>query len=195
MPYTMNNRINTFFTLMACFLVLLSCACDPCDGEPGAIEIDGTDRSAPELYWQIVTLTTTPDGPISSLFIVTEPDFTYVVTKNDVVTVTLFAEDNQSGVKWMDIQGGFGYTCGNANGAIIFDGIIPGNQVFYDLDGGDCALAEGEYPEFTIDGTNLCTGTFPVLTSGGYELNGAASNSNGLVSANRLTINVLNVTI
>jgi hypothetical protein len=181
---------------MACFLVLFSCACDPCDGESGAIEIDFSDRSAPELYWQIVTRTTTPSGPISALSIVTDPNYSMVMTKDDVVEVTLMGEDNESGIQWLNIQGAFGYTCGSPNGAITFDGVIPGNRIFYGFAEGECALAQGEYPVFIIDGTNLCSGGYPDLTNGGYLLTGSGSNSNVIIRQDfRLTINILNVTI
>jgi hypothetical protein len=188
----MINRTNTLFALLACFLVLFSCACDPCDGEPGAIEIDFSDRTAPDMYWQIVTRTTTPTGPISSLSIVTDPNYSMAMTKNDVVEITLLAEDNESGIKWLNIQGAFGYTCTDANEAIVFDGIIPGNRVFYDFAEGECALAEGEYPVFIIDGTNLCSGNHPDLTNGGYLLTGSSANSNNIIRQDqRLTINIL----
>lgn len=182
--------------MMACFLVLLSCACDPCGGEEGAIEIDVSDVTAPELYWQIVTRTTTPSGPISSLSIVTDPSYSLAMTQNDVVEITLMGEDNESGMSWLNIQGAFGYTCSSANEAIAFDGIIPGNRVFFDFAEGECALAQAEYPVFIIDGTNLCTGDYPSLTNGGYLLTGSGGNSNVIIRQDfRLTINVLNITI
>lgn len=186
----MNKPTNSILFLLAAFLVLFSCACDPCDGEPGAIEINPSDRSAPELYWEVVYFTETPDGPISAISIFTEPVLTLSMTANDIVTVTLKAEDNQSGIEWMDIQGGFGYFCNQPGAAIALDGIIPGNRVYYDLDEGDCALAEGTYPAFEIDGPMLCTGAYPTLSSGGYQFNGSAANANGLTSQNQLTINV-----
>lgn len=189
----MNKPINSVLSLLAAFLVLFSCACDPCDGEPGAIEIDPSDRSVPELYWEVVYFTETPDGPISAISIFTEPVLTLPMTTSDIVTVTLKAEDNQSGIEWMDIQGGFGYSCSQPGGTIVFDGIIPGNRVYYDFAEGNCALAEGEYPAFEIDGPMLCTGTYPTLSNGGYQLNGSATNGNGLFQQNQLTINVLYV--
>jgi|GEM_PF-1942920 hypothetical protein len=188
------NPSTSILTTFAFFLVLLSCACDPCGGEQGAIAIDFSDRTAPDLYWQIVTRTNTSSGPISSLSLVTDPDYSMTMTKNDVVEVTLFAEDNESGIKWLDIQGGFGYTCSSAGEAIAFDGIVPGNRVFYDFAEGECALAEGEYPVFIIDGTNLCPGGFPNLLNGGYQLLGSSANSNDFIRQDHtLTINIVNV--
>ncbi|MFT6001203.1 MAG: hypothetical protein ACI81P_003672 [Neolewinella sp.] len=188
----MTNRTNTLFGLMACFLVLLTCACDPCDGEPGAIEIDFSDRTAPDLYWQIVIRTTTPSGPVSSLNLVTDPNYSFAMTQNDVVEITLMAEDNEGGVKWLNVQGGFGYTCTNTDEALAFDGIVPGNRVFFDFAEGECALAEAEYPVFIIDGTNLCTGNHASLTNGGYLLTGSGANSNDIIRQDqRLTITIL----
>ena len=188
----MKKQTNSFLAVMACFLVFLSCACDPCDGEPGAIAIDVADRTAPELYWQVVTRTSTPSGPISSLTLLTDPSASVAMTHNDVVEITLFAEDNESGVKWVDLQGGFGYICGNANGAVALDGIIEGDRVFYDFAGGECAIAEAEYPVFIIDGSNLCFPAFPNLSSGGYELLGSSANSNDFIRQNfRLLVNIV----
>jgi hypothetical protein len=192
----MTNPSTSILTTFAFLLVVLSCACDPCDGNPGTIAIDVSDRTAPDLYWQIVTSTTTPSGPISSLILVTDPNYSLTMTPNDVVEVTLMGEDNESGIKWLNLQGGFGYTCSGTGQAIAFDGIIPGNRVFYDFAEGECAVAEGEYPVFIIDGTNLCTGNLPNLLSGGYQLIGSAANSNDFIRQNHtLTINVVNVAI
>lgn len=192
----MNKPTSTILSFLAAFLVLFSCACDPCDGEPGAIEIDVSDRTAPDLYWQIVTRTNTPSGPISSLSIITDPNYSMVMTQNDVVEITLMGEDNESGMSWLNIQGAFGYTCSSTGGAIAFDGVIPGNRIFYDFAEGECALAEAEYPVFIIDGSNLCTGDFPTLANGGYEIRGSGANSNIIIRQDyRLTINILNVTI
>lgn len=189
----MTKRTNGLFTLLACLLVLLSCACDPCDGV-GTIEIDVTDNTAPDLYWQIVTRTTTTSGPISSLIIVTDPSYSLTMTKNDVVEITLLGEDNESGMEWLNLQGAFGYTCSTTGGAIAFDGIVPGDRIFFNFAEGECALAEAEYPVFIIDGTNLCPGNFPDLTSGGYLLTGSGANSNIIIRQDfRLTINIVDV--
>jgi len=89
----MNKQANSLLTILACFLVFLSCACDNCGGEQGAIEIDVSDRTAPDLYWQIVTRTTTPSGPISAINIVNDPDYSLTMDQNDVVEITLLGED------------------------------------------------------------------------------------------------------
>ncbi|TXF85995.1 hypothetical protein FUA23_19865 [Neolewinella aurantiaca] len=187
----MTNRSTFILATFGFLLVLLSCACDPCD-DPGTIEIDYSDRSAPDLYWQIVTRTTTPSGPISAITLVSDPNSSIGITSNDVVEVTLFGEDNQSGMKWLNLQGGFGYLCSAADGAIALDGIIPGNRIFFDLAEGECAVAEAEYPVFVVDGSSLCPGNFPGLSNGGYELLGSGANSNDYIRQNfRLLINIL----
>lgn len=187
----MIKQSTSFLTVLACFLVLLSCACDPCDDDPGTIEIDRADRSAPEMYWQIVRQSMTPSGPISSLSLIHSLDETINVGGGEYVEITLMAADPQSGISTMDIIGGFGYTCSNPNQAIIFDGVIPVNPVSYDLNEGVCAFEEAAYPVFIIDGPNLCPGNFPDVVSGGYEINGFASNANGLEAQNRLVVNVI----
>lgn len=191
----MTNHSTSLLAVLACFLVLLSCACDPCDGE-GAIEIDFNDNTAPDLYWQIVTSTTTPSGPISALTLVTDPDYIHTMTSNDIVEITLFGEDNQSGIEWLNIQGGFGYTCSRSDAAIALSGIVPGNRVFFNFDGSECALAEADYPVFVIDGSNLCVDDYPNLNSGGYELRGSAANSNNIIRQDhRLVVNIVNAAI
>ncbi|MFK8163236.1 MAG: hypothetical protein AB8H12_12295 [Lewinella sp.] len=191
----MTNRTNALFTLLACFLVLFSCACDPCDGE-GAIEIDVADSTAPDLYWQIVTRTNTPSGPISSISIVSDPDYVLTMTSSDVVEITLLGEDNESGMSWLNLQGGFGYTCSTFDAAVSLSGIVPGNRVSFNFDDGECALAEAEYPVYIIDGTNLCPSDYPILNSGGYALLGSGANSNVIIRQNfRITVNIANVAI
>ncbi|WP_020571813.1 hypothetical protein [Neolewinella persica] len=192
----MTNRTNTFLGLLAAFLVFFSCACDPCGGEQGAIEIDFSDRTAPDLYWQIVTRTTTPSGPISAISIVNDSDYSLSMTQNDVVEITLLGEDNESGIEWLNLQGGFGYTCSRPDAAIALSGIVPGNRVFFNFAEGECALAEAEYPVYIIDGSNLCVNDYPNLTSGGYVLTGSGANSNIIIRQDyRITINILNAAI
>ena len=191
----MKSNANTFLTLCACFLVLLSCACDPCDGE-GVIEVDASDTTAPDLYWQIVTSTTTPSGPISALTLIDDNNLVITMTRDDVVEITLFGEDNQSGIEWLNLQGGFGYTCSRPDAAIALSGLVPGERVFYSFDDGECAFAEGNYPVFIIDGSSLCVEDYPTLTSGGYVLTGSGANSVGLIRQDyRVTVNIVNPAI
>lgn len=187
----MKKQANSFLAVMACFLVFLSCACDPCDGE-GAIEIDFMDNTAPDLYWQIVTRTMTPSGPISSLQVIDDGNLSITMTPNDVVEITLFGEDNESGIEWLNLQGGFGYTCTQLDAAIALSGLVPGDRNFFDFSDSECALAEAEYPVFIIDGTNLCVPDFPTLTSGGYQLRGSAANSNSIIRQDYIiTVNIV----
>lgn len=192
----MTNQSNLLLSFLACFLVLLSCACDPCGGEEGVIEVDPSDMTAPDLYWQIVTRTTTPSGPISSISIVDDSNYSLSMTRNDVVEITLLGEDNESGIQWLNLQGGFGYTCARPGAAIALDGIVPGNRVFFNFDDGECALAEAAYPVFIIDGTNLCVPDYPTLTNGGYVLTGSGANSNVIIRQDyRITVNIVNPVI
>jgi len=189
----MSTSTNPVLATFAVFLVLLSCACDPCDDQSGTIEIDPADRTAPDLYWQVTTLTNTPDGPISALRLITDPNTNITMTPNDFVEVTLFAEDNESGVKRMNVQGGFGYTCARPDGAIALSGIIPGdNPAFFNLAEGVCGFAEAAYPSFIIDGANLCVPDHPNLVSGGYQFLGSALNNNDLIRQNfQLTVTIV----
>lgn len=191
----MTRHSTSILTTLALFLVLLSCACDPCGGEEGVIEVDVSDNTAPDLYWQIVTSTTTPSGPISAISIVNDPDYSITMNENDIVEITLLGEDNESGVQWLNLQGGFGYTCSRPGAAVSLSGIVPGNRVFFNFDDGECALADAEYPVFIIDGTSLCFEGHPNLNSGGYELLGSGSNSNNIIRQNyRIVVNLVSTT-
>ena len=191
----MKSYSHSLLSLLGAFLVLLSCACDPCEDIPGTVRVDSNDVTGPVITWQVVTFANTPSGPISSLQLITDLDATISINTNERAEIRLMAEDAESGVTWLDIQGGFGYTCNNPMQAIVFDGIIPGDRLFFPLAESVCATVEASYPDFIIDATSLCSGNFPNLSNGGYQFNGSASNANDILSLSTLTVNIFPATL
>ncbi|MTB49949.1 hypothetical protein [Lewinella sp. W8] len=175
------NTNTKVFSLLGAFLVFLSMACDPCD-DPGVVEIDFSDTSFPEVYWQVTTTSVTPGGIASSISLITTPGQTISMATNETVELELIGTDNQSGIKWMDIEGGFGYTCQQGNQAFAFSGIVPGNKIFYGQAETECGTAEANYPVFLIDGSSFCNSPGQSLTEGGYSLLGSANNNVDLTS-------------
>jgi len=192
---TMKTNANILLSFLGAFLVLLSCACDPCEDNPGTVRVDTNDGSAPVLVWQVTTFANTPSGPISSLELIFGTDETISMNTNERMEVRLVGEDTESGITWLDIQGGFGYTCANPGQAVVFDGIIPGDRLFFPLAESVCATVEAAYPDFIIDATSLCSGNFPNLSNGGYQFNGSGSNGNDILSLSTLTVNIFPATI
>lgn len=191
----MKSYSNSILSLLGAFLVLLSCACDPCEDIPGTVRVDTNDVTAPVIIWQVVTFANTPSGPISSLQLITDLNETITINTNERAEIRLMAEDDESGVTWLDVQGGFGYQCANASQAVIFDGVIPGDRLFFPLAESVCATVEASYPDFIIDATSLCSGTYPNLSNGGYQFNGSASNGNDILSLSTLTVIINPATI
>ncbi len=185
----MCNNLKKLLYLLGAFLVLLSTACDPCD-DPGTIEIDPSDRSFPELAWEITTRSMTPSGPASSIRFETGDEVSITMTTAEEVDIRLLATDNESGIEWVDLEGGFGITCNNPTGAIAYSGTIPGGPISYALSEMECGTAEGDYTVFTIDGTTLCTTEFPALSQGNYIFMGSASNTVGLISGSELSVSI-----
>ena len=113
------------------------------------------------------------------------------MSTNEEVDIRLTATDNESGIEWMDLEGGFGITCNHPDCAIAYSGLIPGDTVFYSLSEMECGVDQGDYPTFTIDGTTLCTSEFPALTQGNYIFLGSASNTVELIKGSELSVNVV----
>lgn len=178
------------FSLIGCLLILLSTACDPCD-DPGTTEIDRQDNTPPILTWEVTVLSQTPSGPASSIALLSDAQNDVTIAADEELTLRLLAEDPQSGIQWIDLQGGFGYICNSGNGAIALDGIVPGDPVQFNHAEDCCAQVEGAYPAFTIVAADLCPETFPTLTSGGYAFDGTAENGNGLTGESTLLINLV----
>jgi len=186
---------NSILSLLGAFLVLLSFACDPCEDNPGTVRVDVNDATGPVLVWQVVTFANTSSGPISSLQLITDLNATISINTNERAEIRLMAQDDESGITSMDIQGGFGYQCANANQAVIFDGVIPGERIFFPIAESVCATVEASYPDFIIDATSLCSGAYPNLANGGYQFIGDASNANDIFNQSTLTVNIFPATI
>jgi hypothetical protein len=185
------QRISSFMLLaLAAFVVFLSASCDPVDCPDGLIPIDDTDATAPEVYWRVTAFTMTPDGPISSITMLNEFENTYEMGTNELVTVFLIAEDNESGVLSINVTGGFGFTCQQDGGGVfIADGIVPGNQINF-TNSMTCGTPEGAYQVIEIDGADLCSGPDLSFVNGVYGFDGISENNANDLRLTRLVINV-----
>lgn len=176
--------------VLAAFVVLLSAACDPDNCPDGLIPIDPDDNTAPDVYWQINSVTMTPSGPASSLTLLNEFENTYEMSVNELVTVFLVAEDNESGVRTIDITGNFGFTCEQAGGNIfIADGVFPGNPINF-TSSNTCGTPEGAYQATIIDASDFCSGNGESFLGAVYGFDGIAENNASDLRLTRLVVNV-----
>lgn len=185
------QRIPSFVLLvLATFVVFLSAACDPEDCPDGSIVIDPDASSGAYVHWQITSSIDTPLGPAPSVVILDDFESTYTVRENESVTVVLIATDNECGIHSVDVTGGFGYSCQEGNGSIIFgSGTFPSNPINY-IGSMTCGLPEAAYQVTEFTGSDFCSGPNRTFRGATYSLDGIAQNNLGVLSIIRLTINV-----
>lgn len=185
------QRISSFsLFVLAAFIVLLSASCDPDDCPDGFIGIDPADASGADVHWRITSFVSTPSGPTSSIVILDEFENTYTVGENELVTVFLVATDNESGIRTIDVTGGFGFSCEEDNGSIILgSGVFPSNPFSF---GGSmtCGAPEAAYQVTEFTGSDFCAGPDRTFRGATYGLDGIAENNVDILSLTRLTINV-----
>jgi hypothetical protein len=175
--------------LVATLLALALAACDPgpaCD-DPALVAIPGADDTPPLLTWMVTQASETPDGPISSIGPYTGDNITLNVKPTDQVKVYLVARDEESGVKQVNMSGGFGQTCQTPGGAIAASGILPNlsqDLGFLTV----CGIIEWRLPDIDIDVGMSCVPDNGVLTQLGFGLNGSAENHKGGTATSTLQI-------
>ena len=172
----------------AVIIALLFSACHCTD--PGMVAPNEADESFPVGSWVVTSASSDENGNlISSLTTYSEEINNISVNINNKITVSLMARDEQSGIKHLEMQGGFGYTCSDLSGTAsnVFDGIIP-------LTSKDLALESGcAKTEAYLDAVELISETCElpfVLTEGGYSFTGIVHNHAGLEILTRLNINL-----
>lgn len=176
--------------LLAMLVVFLSASCDPDDCPDGFISINPSDTSGAEMEWRITSFVNTPTGPASSIVILDDVENTYTVGENELVTVFLIATDNQSGIRSINVTGGFGFSCQEDDESIVLgSGTFPGNPFTY---GGSmtCGAAEGAYQVTEFTGSEFCSGIDLTFRSASFAFEGIAENNVDIFSLTRLTINV-----
>jgi hypothetical protein len=170
-------------------LILSFNACKPCCTDPEIVKIPANDATPPVLRWEVSVLTQTDDGPISSMTMYTDPVTNISVKKTDEVNVYLVARDEESGVKKMNMEGNFAFTCMPAGGGqgLSLHGFTPKRSVdFNKLT--TCGLKEWK---LSIEALQLsyCPNNL-VINGGGINITGTGENFKGGTSSLSLNINV-----
>lgn len=182
-------KISVLF-LGAIALSLSFFACDPpvC-GDPALVSIPLSDASAPTATWIVTVLTQTPSGPISALTPYSDASNNVTVKTSDQVTITFQGKDEESGVKYLETKGGFGYTCTATGNAIAVDGFIPSSiqdlSVFT-----VCAPIQWSLPKADVNVNLSCTPP-RVYSSGGIGFTGIVRNHKDMETTSTLHFNVV----
>ncbi len=171
----------TLFSLCS-IMALLVVSCNPCSDDQ--IRVNMSDDTFPDLYFEVET--GDPDSDISTaLSSYSDDESTISIPTTQKTWIRLRASDDQSGIKYLVKQGGFGVICNLDTMALAIDGIIPADTVFYALTG-NCATGSGVTTDFVIDPNALCEGE---ISSGGFAINGVAENQAGLTKLIKLFVN------
>lgn len=184
----MKRSLLLFAACLTLFLPAFQ-ACRPCCTDPEIVKVPNADATPPTLRWEVSVLTQTPNGPISSMTMYSDPVTNINVKKTDEVNVHLVARDEESGVKKMNMEGGFGFTCMPAGGGqgLSLHGVTPKRSVdFNKLT--TCGLKEWK---LSIEALQLsyCPNNL-VINSGGINIAGSGENFKGGISNLALNINV-----
>ena len=178
------------FPLVAVILLPIffsSCDCE----EPGTVAVTEDDDSFPIITWEVATAATDSEGRmISALTFYAEDENTIPVGINERVTVTLKAMDEQSGIKYIELKGGFGFTCINTttSTANIYDGIIPTDSKDLSPVSG-CAKVEATLDPIVLS-FDICESPY-TFSSGSYALTAIVHNHAGLERLTNLRVNVM----
>lgn len=180
---------NNLFLLGLALCALSFQACKPCCTDPEIVKIPDADATPPVLRWEVSVLSQTPAGPISSMTMYSDAVTNISVKKTDEVNVYLVARDEESGVKKMNMEGGFGFTCmpaGGGNG-LSLHGITPKRSVDFNKLM-TCGLKEWK---LSIEALQLsyCPNNL-VISGGGINITGTGENFKGGTSNLTLNINV-----
>jgi hypothetical protein len=183
------KQSNFLFLLCFALCALSFQACKPCCQDPEIVKIPAADVTPPALRWEVSVLTQTPTGPISSMTMYSDPVTNITVKKTDEVNVHLVARDEESGVKKMNMEGNFAFTCMPAGGGqgLSLHGITPKRAVdFNKLT--TCGLKEWK---LSIEALQLsyCPNNL-LISGGGIGITGTGENFKGGTSSLTLNINV-----
>ncbi len=178
-------RFSQFSLLLFVSSLLTVFSCDPAAlCEEGFVSPSSSDTSPPQMEWWVTDFVMTPSGPISSLTIYADGDEVHIGPESEVV-VQLVVRDEESGIAFVGLQGGFSWTCMQSSGSLfIVDGIIPEQIQRFDIS--PCAPMEGEIAVELIQAD--CGAD--VLVSAVYGLSGSATNGLGLMAMAELTVMV-----
>jgi hypothetical protein len=166
--------------------VLFFPSCDPC--QDGHVRAKLDQESYPVLGWTVETGSRFTPGIGTAIAYYTDSLTELNISGIDTIRVRFDASDNVSGIKMVDVEGGFGFTCSSDTSAIVFDGIYPSAPEEFALSS-NCAPASHTFStEFLITPGDFCSGANPNLLNGGWQLRGSAENHAGYTSQIVLTI-------
>lgn len=166
--------------------VLLFPSCDPC--QDGHVRAKLDQESYPELGWTVETGSRFTPGIGTAIAYYSDSLTMLNISGTDTIRIRFDARDNTSGIKMVDVEGGFGFTCGSDTSAIVFDGIYPSSPEEFALSS-NCAPASHTFStEFLITPGDFCSGAHPNLQNGGWQLRGSAENHAGFLSGSILQL-------
>jgi hypothetical protein len=133
--YTMKQHVKiSALLLISGFLFMISCGgptCDPCQ-DAALIAVPEEDATPPGGQWSFSQEVTHEDGTMSSsISLVEDPSVPVSLSlKNNTRTAIYFeGSDAESGIKCLQFQGGFGFTCVQPVGtALTGHGMLPSSS-------------------------------------------------------------------
>jgi len=179
-----------FFLLLGVLAVLVW-GCKPCNScdDPKLVKVPAVDPSPPAFHWEMSQTVSHSNGTVTSNISIV-PGGTTIVnsTAADSVTTTVYlaANDPESGVQCIYIQGGFGLTCMNSDSMVIaIDGILKSQSQCVDLT--TCCLKDLRI-EVEDLGSSIHCPDGRTLSSGGVGLTGIIVNCKGMQDTVNLTV-------
>lgn len=116
------------------FLFMISCggpACDPCQ-DPALVAVPAEDLTPPTGQWYFSQEVTLEDGTMSSSISMVEDasvPVSLTLKNNTRTTIQFEGSDSESGIKCLQFEGGFGFTCVQPVGtALTGHGMLPSSS-------------------------------------------------------------------
>lgn len=170
---------------------VMNWSCKPCNScdDPKLVKVPPADASPPEFHWEMSQAVMHSNGTATSSISIVPAGTSVIhsVAADSVTThVYLTAHDPQSGVKCIDIKGGFGLTCmGNDSTAVAIDGILPAISQCNDLTA--CCLKSMRVTVENLRQYMQCNNN-RMLSGGGVGLTGILTNCKGGQDTVSLTV-------
>lgn len=147
-------------TLILSLILLYTIACNPakpCNecNDKALVKINHTDATAPIFQWSVSEAKT--NGAVTTSSIAVVPPGTQVdkIMANDLsYNVFVNATDNESGIKNIKLEGGFTFSCGNANGVFLGHGNLDKQSKSFTFE--NCALKTWDLEDNKIERYTSC---------------------------------------
>jgi len=161
-----------------------STLCNECN-DKALVKINHTDATPPVFQWSVSEAKT--DGAVITSSIGVVPQGTQV-DKNMAVdlsyNVFVNATDNESGIKTIKLEGGFTFSCGNANGLFLGHGNLDKQSKSFTFE--NCALKTWDLADNKIERYTSC-GTREFINSD-LTFVAIAENFAGKKDTSRITV-------